>query len=214
VDERLNPASLTDEVLVRRCQAGDHEAFATIVDRYKYGIYWLVRRMVGERDDEDLTQEVFLRAYQAMPRFRGQSALRTWLLKIARNLCLTELRKRGRRGEHVSLDDEGEEKVHMMLPSSGAGLEAKIERRDLSRVVQDLIGKLPVQYRTVLTLYYLQDVRYEDIADIMEVPLGTVKTHLYRAKLRLRELVLAESDLADLVGEVGPGKAGDGGRST
>ena len=214
MDERLKLASLTDEVLVRRCQAGDQEAFAAIVDRYKHGIYWLVRRMVGDPDDEDLTQEVFLRAYKAMPGFRGHSTLRTWLFKIARNLCITELRRRGRRGEHLSLDDEGEEKIHMLLPGSGEDLEARIERHDLSETIQNLIAKLPLQYRTVLTLHYLQDMRYEDIADIMDLPLGTVKTHIYRAKLRLRDLVLAESDLADLVGETGPGMADDGGRST
>jgi RNA polymerase sigma-70 factor (ECF subfamily) len=194
-------ASTSDQDLVRRCQRNDHEAFTEIVDRYKHKVYWLVRRMVGGPDDEDLTQEVFLRVYQAIGGFRGQSTFRTWLYKIAHNLCLSELQKRGRRGEHLSLDEEGEEKVHWLLPEPREDLEKRIERQDLSRTVRDLMDKLPIRYSTVLTLFYVQQVRYEEIADIMGIPLGTVKTHLHRARLRLRDLVLADTKLMDMIGE-------------
>ncbi len=192
--------ALGDEDLVRLCLEDDHRAFTVLVDRYKHKIHWLVRRMLGSPDVEDVTQEVFLRAYQAMPRFEGRSAFRTWLYKIAHNLCLTEISKRGRRGEHLSLDEEGEEKVHYMMPGNRRGLMDEIERRDFSESVWSLVEQLPEHYRTALTLFYVEQARYEEISEIMGIPMGTVKTYIHRAKLRLRDLVLSQSDLAGTSG--------------
>ncbi len=193
-------AGLADEDLVRRSQAGDQAAFTEIVRRYKDRVYWLVRRMVESPEDEDITQDVFLRAYEAIPGLRSGATLRTWLFRIAHNLSVTELERRGRRGEHISLQDEGEEKLHRLLPEDTSRLEEQIERRDFSGAVQALVAKLPVHYRAVLTLYYVDEAKYEEIAEIMGIPLGTVKTHIRRARLRLRDLVLAEMDPADLSG--------------
>lgn len=195
-------AELTDEELVELCCGDDHLAFAEIVDRYKHRIHWLVRRMVGSPEDEDLTQEVFLRVYQAIPGFQARSSFRTWLYRIAHNLCLTELKRRARRGEHLSIEDEGDEKVHSLLPRT-EGLEEQIEKHDVARTVQALIARLPANYRSVLTFFYVQQLRYEEIAEIMNVPLGTVKTYMHRARLRLRDLVLAETDLGETPGQPG-----------
>jgi RNA polymerase sigma-70 factor (ECF subfamily) len=196
---------LSDETLLERCRTGDHAAFTALVDRYKDRVYWLVRRMVGETDAEDLTQEVFIRVYEAVPGFRGRSSFKTWIYRIAHNLCLSELRKRGVRAGSVSLEEEGEEGVHRMLPPGRPGLPREIERRDISGLVRRLIEKLPVPYRTALTMYYLQQLKYEEIADITGTPLGTVKTHIRRARMRLRDLVLKESGLQDLSGLEGSG---------
>ncbi len=184
---------LTDEELVGLCRKGDQQAFTEVVDRYKNRVHWLVRRMVGSPDDEDLTQEVFLRVYQAIPGFQARSTFKTWLFRIAHNLCLTELKKRGRRGEHLSIDEEGDEKLHSLLPQV-RGLEEEIERRDISLAVQSLVAELPLQYRTVLTLFYMQQASYEEIAETMGIPLGTVKTYMHRARLCLRDRLLAETD--------------------
>jgi RNA polymerase sigma-70 factor (ECF subfamily) len=167
--------------------------------------------MVGSAEDEDLAQEVFLRAYQALPNFRGDSKFSTWVYKIARNVCLSELRKRDRHGEHLSLDEEGEEKVHWLLQESQEGLERKIERQDVSRKVRELIDQLPTRYRTVLTLFHINQASYEEIAEIMEVPLGTVKTYLHRARMRLRDLVLSGPDMEGLVDKQGENSAVNGG---
>jgi len=205
-------AGLSDDELVERCRRRDHEAFTEIVDRYKDRVYWLVRRMVGSVYSEDITQEVFLRVYQAIGRFQGRSSFRTWLYRITRNLCLTELKKRGARGEHLSIEDEGEEKVNRLLPASAGSLMEEIERRDISESIQALIAGMPEKYRTVLTLFYLQQLRYEEIAEIMEIPMGTVKTHIHRAKLCLRDLVLDTPDVAGLIGgraEPGKNEGGD-----
>jgi RNA polymerase sigma factor (sigma-70 family) len=124
---------------------------------------------------------------------------------------VTELKKRGSRGEHISIEEEGEEKVHWLLPDSPGGLEEEIERRDFSENVQALIGRLPENYRTVLTLFYLQQVRYEEIAEIMGIPLGTVKTYIHRARLRLRDMILADPEVAGWMGVSEVGTGGEGG---
>ncbi len=195
-----------------QCRSGSVEAFTELVERYKNRIHWVVKRMVGGPEDEDLTQEVFLRVYQAIPGFRSGSKFSTWIYKIAHNLCLTELRKRKRRGEHLSLEEEGDEKVHWMLRESRQGLEEEIERMDLSENIQALVEQLPVHHRTALTLFYANQARYEEIAEVMGIPLGTVKTYIHRAKLRIRELLLADSDLADFVGESTGDAVGNGGQ--
>ncbi len=204
-------AGLRDDELVERCRQRDHEAFTEIVERYKDRVHWLIRRMVGNPNAEDLTQDVFLRVYQAVEGFQGRSSFRTWLYSIARNLCATELRKRGVRGEHISFEDEGEEKVHWLLPDSAGGLEEQIERHDFSEKVQAMIARLPENYRTVLTLFYLQQVRYEEIAGIMGIPMGTVKTYIHRARLRLRDLILAEPEITELIGAHETERTGDEG---
>jgi RNA polymerase sigma-70 factor (ECF subfamily) len=214
VEKKKPTRDQSDEELIERCRGEDPEAFTEIVERYQHRIHWLVRRMVGGPEDEDLTQEVFIRVYQAIPGFRSGSKFSTWIYRIAHNLCLSELRKRGRRGEHLSLEEEGDEKIHWILRDSREGLEEEIEQMDLSEKIQTLVGQLPTPHRTALTLFYVNRARYEEIAEIMGIPLGTVKTYIHRAKLRLRDLVLASSDLADFVGESAGETVGDGGQIT
>ena len=213
VDRRKAVSEQSDESLAKRCGAKDHAAFAELVDRYKHKVHWLVRRTAGAGEAEDLTQEVFLRAYQALPGFRGESKFSTWLYKIARNLCLSTLRKQGRHGGEVSFEEAAEEKIQHLLTHPQDRLEEEIEKRDVSRRVHELINRLPEQYRTALTLFYLNQARYEEIAEIMDVPMGTVKTCIRRGRLRLRNLLLEESDLAGLAGTPRDGGLGkEGGR--
>jgi RNA polymerase sigma-70 factor (ECF subfamily) len=190
---------LSDEALVERCRAGDSPSFTELVRRYQNPIHRLTARIVGDADAEDFTQDVFLRVHRALPGFRQGSTFRTWIYRIARNLCLSELRKRGRRGDHLSLDDEGEESVHRLLPAGRPDLEEEIERRDFSAAIQRLVGRLPEGHRTALTLFYMNQARYEEISEVMGIPLGTVKTYIRRGRLRLRNMLLADSDLSGLV---------------
>ncbi|MBN1826142.1 MAG: sigma-70 family RNA polymerase sigma factor [Candidatus Eisenbacteria bacterium] len=184
----------TDEELVRRCLAGDRDSFAFLVDRHKDRVFWLVRRTAGNEEAEDLTQETFLRAYRALPRFRGESLFGTWLYTIARNIALSHLRKRSGRGEAISFEEEGEEKIHLLAEGTIRPEEA-FEEKDLADRVRALVERLPEPYRTVITLYHLHQLRYEEIAAVMDLPLGTVKTNLHRARKRLRDLVLLETGL-------------------
>jgi RNA polymerase sigma-70 factor (ECF subfamily) len=209
VGQRRALTELSDDELVRWGRKQDHEAFAELVNRYKHRVYWLVRRMLGSEEDEDVAQEVFLRAYEALPGFRGDCKFSTWIYKITRNLCLAQLKKRGVRGEPLSLDVENDERIHCLV-SGGDEPIREIERLDLSRSVRQLMGRLSVQYRTVLTLFYLNEASYEEIAEIMDTPLGTVKTNIHRARLQLRELVLADAGLAGLGDSVPGGTQSDG----
>lgn len=181
----------SDEQLVARSLNGSERSFALLVARYQAGIAAYARRLGGAGEEEDLAQEVFLRAYRALPRFRGESPFGAWLYRIARNLCLSEIRKRKSRGDHLSWEEEGEEKVHRLLPDRG-GLEQEIVSRDLARRVRALVGRLPETQASALTLFYLNGLRYEEIAEAMDAPLGTVKTYLHRGRLALRDLVVEE----------------------
>ena len=191
--------ALEDEALASRCLQGDcdEEAFAELVDRHKQGVCRFVGRLVGTADCEDLAQEAFVRAYQALPRFRGEATFRTWLYRIARNLCFTELRKRGRRGESSPLEDADDVAGdHPLLEDSAPELAEEIARADLSARVRERVGALPAPYREVLTLFYLDEMRYEEIAMILDVPIGTVKTWIHRARLRLRDTLIGDGVFA------------------
>ncbi|NWG13396.1 MAG: sigma-70 family RNA polymerase sigma factor [Acidobacteria bacterium] len=184
-----------DEELAALLRAGHPEAFAKLVERHSNRIYWLVRRMVGAEQAEDLTQDVFLRAYQALPRFRGECRFSTWLCRIARNRCLTEIAKRSRPCEPLPIERDTEDLECSLLPQAAPDLEQEIERQDLSRIVRACLDSLPERFRTLLTLHYLNGMRYEEIAGITDLPLGTVKAYIHRARLRLRELVLQETGI-------------------
>jgi len=199
--ERLSGKS--DEALVEQCRSGDREAFTELVRRHMNGVHWFVRRIVGTPDSEDITQEVFLRAYEALPRFRREGRFAAWLYRIARNLCLSELRKRGRCGETVPLEEEIAASPSTL---SRDALTERIESRDLSRLVRAAMDKLPEKYRAVLTLFYLNEMRYEEIAAIMDIPIGTVKTHIHRGRLRLRNLLLEEKGLVGFFGSLPEGE--------
>jgi RNA polymerase sigma-70 factor (ECF subfamily) len=191
-----NLAELDDETLVHLARRSHPEAFATLVGRHQDGIHWLVCRMIGPYECEDFTQEVFVRAYQALADFRGESLFRTWVYRIARNLCVGELRRRNRRGEEVSWDEEGEGRSPDLAVARPSSPDAEHEREEIARRVRALVDRLPVQQRTALTLRYLDELPYEEIAEVMGIPLGTVKTHIHRGRLRLMEWVMADRSLA------------------
>lgn len=170
--------------LIGRCARGDELAFAELVERYKVMVFAIAQRMLHDHAAaEDLAQEVFLRVYRNLSTFRGEAKLSTWIYQIAYRVCLEELQKPHRRQHYVSLDAGTDE-----LPAIDPGPAGV----DLSQTLDFYLGKLPPHYRMALTLYYLQDRKYEEIAAVMELPIGTVKTYLHRAKAWLREHVVEE----------------------
>lgn len=170
-------AESDERELVARCQAGDDAAFGELVDRYKNLVYAMVYRMVNDRGQaDDLAQEVFLKVHRGLPYFRGEARLATWIYRIVANVCLQARTKR----REVTPADE--------LPDRGApdAAFADLELRDR---LEKAIAQLPDQYRLLIAAHYLQGVQYEALAEALDIPLGTVKTHLYRAKRQLRELL-------------------------
>ncbi len=180
------------ETLVERAKRGDHDAFGRLVDEYKDKIYSYVTRMLGDPyEAEDVTQEAFVRAYRSLPRFRGASSFHTWLYRIASNLAIDVVRKRKRTDPMLlSLDeplesDDGD--YEREVADEGRGPEALSGTRETQVAVRRAIMDLPEKLRDVMVLYELQGESYEDIAEILGVPLGTVKSRLFNARNQLKE---------------------------
>ena len=132
---------------------------------------------------EDMAQEAFLKAYQKIGKFRRESQFSTWLYRIACNVCLSELQKRKRRGE-LSLAYRPE--------PSDPSVAASLPQAEEAELIRKCVAKLPRRYAEAITLFYLQECSYEEVAEIMEIPIGTLKTWLHRARKQLRGIVQRE----------------------
>ena len=172
--------------LVERCRRGDEGAFQELVDRYKDLVFALIGRTVQDRSRaEDLAQDVFLRIHRGLPYFRGEARLSTWIYRIVANVCV---QNQGRTLASVSLDDDRTR--NRVAPGSSDRQFGDLELRDR---LEKAIGRLPPHYRLLVAAHYLRGVQYEDLAEALQLPLGTLKTQLYRAKQQLRRLL--ETDL-------------------
>jgi RNA polymerase sigma-70 factor, ECF subfamily len=173
----MDPA--TERALVERCRAGDDDAFRELVDRYKDLVFALIARTVQDRGRaEDLAQDVFLRVHRGLPYFRGEARLSTWIYRIVANVCVQQ----PARPQPVSLDDD---RMHVR-PAATDRQFGDLELRDR---LEKAIARLPANYRLLVAAHYLDGVQYEDLADALQLPLGTLKTQLYRAKQQLRRLL-------------------------
>jgi RNA polymerase sigma-70 factor (ECF subfamily) len=178
------PEELEERALIERCRTGDDAAFGELVERHKHLVYGLVYRLVADRSQvDDLAQEVFLKVYRGLPYFRGEARLSTWIYRIVQNVCL---QARTRRPRLVSLDASDSDDRPRRELGVQDGSFADLELRDR---LEKAIAQLPDQYRVLIAAHYLDGVQYEALAESLDLPLGTVKTHLYRAKRRLRELL-------------------------
>ena len=171
--------------LIERCRQGDEGAFEELVNRYKDLVFALIARTVPDRARaEDVAQDVFLRIHRGLPYFRGEARLSTWIYRIVANVCLQDQT----RVPAVSLDDE---RNAGLAPTASDRQFGDFELRDR---LEKAIARLPANYRLLIAAHYLKGVRYEDLAEALQLPLGTVKTQLYRAKQQLRRLL--ETDLS------------------
>ena len=179
--------------LISRCRRGDEKAFAELVDEHKTRVSNIVYRMTGDSDaTEDLTQEVFLRVLRGLHRFRGEARLSTWIYRITCRVCFRELQRRRHRSNQVQWNDETGE-WHLRETSSGESVkEDKAEKAEMEEAVARWVDELPPHYKMVISLNYVEDRKYKDIADIMGLPMGTVKTYLHRAKQFLRARAIDE----------------------
>jgi RNA polymerase sigma-70 factor (ECF subfamily) len=174
---------IDDEVLVERAKQGDRAAFGQLVLAHQQFVYNLALRALADgHEAEDIAQEAFVRAWLALPRFQEHARFRTWLYRITTNLCYTR-RPRLRR-DLAALDDAALASVPDESQSDpAAGLVAAEARAFLHQA----ITALPEQYRVLILLRYQQHLAYDEIAGVLDLPLGTVKTGLFRARARLRE---------------------------
>ena len=182
---------MDEKEIIEQVLAGDNNAFGLLVERYQDRVYNLTLRMCGNADDAfDLAQEAFFRAWRGLPGFQQDAAFSTWLFRLAANVCLDWLRAKKRRPT-VSLtvsDDDGEE-VQMELRDPGKSPEELLEAAEDRAALSRAMNELPVDFRQILTMRAINDMSYTEIADALEMPEGTVKSRLARARLALRKKV-------------------------
>jgi RNA polymerase sigma-70 factor (ECF subfamily) len=176
---------LEDEhIFIQRARKGDQDAFAALVNRHQGYVFNLALRVLGdEHEAQDLAQETFVRAWAALPNFRGGSQFRTWLYRIVTNLCYNRLP--GLRRSLTELGDDvitGIPETHDIYTNPAHGIEANEVRTYLHQAVEGLGSN----YKILVVLRYQEEYPYEEIASLLNLPLGTVKTGLFRAKERLR----------------------------
>ena len=183
-----------ERALIDRAQQGDHDAFAALVNEHQRYVYNLALRVLRDENEAlDLAQETFVRAWSALPNFRGQSKFRTWLYRIVTNLCYNRLP-----GLRRSLNALGDAVVEEIPdPDSKSGNPArKLEMQELREHLRQAVDDLDERYRLLITLRYQDELSYDEIASTLNLPLGTVKTGLFRAKERLRRALEAYEENA------------------
>ena len=176
-----------DQEIIRRVLAGEKKAYAELVNRHKDKAMTLAMRMLRNREDaEEALQDAFVRAFHALPRFEWKASFSTWFYRIVYNVCATALGKKEEVYE-ISLQEEEEREIE--LPSDELTPDVEYESTEFHEIVTDEIGKLPEAYASVVTLFFVQEMSYEEIVAVTGLPLGTVKVRLFRARMMLRESI-------------------------
>lgn len=184
-----------DSELVARVQAGDKAAFDLLVHKYQHRIVQVVNRFLKDpSESQDVAQEAFIKAYRALPEFRGESAFFTWLYRIAINTAKNYLALRGRRpaDDDIALEDAEQMESAERLRDAETP-EGVLLSEELAETVNQAIQELPEEWRTAITLRELEGMSYEEIAEVMQCPVGTVRSRIFRAReaigKRLRPLL-------------------------
>lgn len=188
-------AAASDKELAAQAARGHEGAFSELLRRYERPIFSLIYRMVRDRNlAEDLAQEAFIRAFNAIDSYNSSYKFSSWIFKIANNHTIDFLRKK--RLDTVSIDGsphatstEQEEKTRLVIESGDESPADYVENRELGSQIEVAIGELRPEYRTAILLRHVEGYAYDEIAEIMELPLGTVKTYLHRARSELKTLL-------------------------
>ncbi len=196
MSQAATAVAIDDAVLVDQARQGDMAAFARLVTKYQDRIYNLCWRLCGDVEDaRDLSQDAFVQALQAIGRFQGKSGFYTWLFRIAVNLAISRRRK-AKHAVTLSLHDEEDSRlidsqvaslVRRGAPARGSDPAGDIEMREAHRAVLRALDRLDDEHRTVLVLRDVESFDYQEIAEILDVPPGTVKSRVHRARMALRE---------------------------
>ncbi len=176
-----------DQLLVDRVKSGDQQAFNLLVRKYERKVFRLISRLVRDPAEvEDVSQEAFIKAYRALPQFRGDSAFYTWLYRIAVNTAKNHLVAQGRRpiplSDTLSEDEDGESFGREDVVSDNRTPEAELLSRQIAETVNRAIEALPQDLRTAVTLREIEGLSYEEIAEAMNCPIGTVRSRIFRAR--------------------------------
>lgn len=187
VDERKRE----DQRLIKLAREGNQKAFETLLKKYRNLVYHVMIKMVrNPQEAEDLSQEAFIKAFNALASFNEEFAFSTWLMKIATNNCIDYLRKKKLRT--YSIDEPikyKEEQVQIELPDHDPTPEKSLLNEERSKLINEAIQSLPPRYRHVIVLRHQEEKSYEDIAEILKLPLGTVKARIFRAREMLNKKI-------------------------
>lgn len=179
-----------DELCIRRAQSGDADAFEQLLVQHQKSVYNLCLRMTGNTEDAlDLSQEAFFRAWRAIGQYQFDAAFSTWLYRLTTNICIDFLRKRKKSGE-LSLTIEDDEALgeEFSIPDSAPGPEEQAIDNETRRTLHEAMQKLPADWRVVMQLRAVEELSYEQIADVLGIKVGTVKSRLARAREALRQM--------------------------
>lgn len=187
----------SEKALVQQAKAGDRDAFAALVTAYESKIYNLALRYLGNREDAmDASQEVFLRVFRFLPGFQEESGFSTWIYRIGVNVCKDMLTKRSRRNEQsIEMPDEEEESRTAEIADRRYDPAQLMEGQELRAVLADTIAELPEQQREMIVLRDIQGLSYEEIAQVLSLESGTVKSRLSRARENLRKKLLQNGNI-------------------
>jgi RNA polymerase sigma factor (sigma-70 family) len=181
---------LTDLEIIDHVRRGARNFYAQIIDRYKDKSMSLALRILRNREEaEEATQDAFIRAYNALNSFEGTSQFGTWFYRILYNGCLTRLSRRKKEFIESEYDDE---KEFERPDSGGSEWSDELELSDMIAFVKKTIDALPAKYSAIVSLFYFQELSYDEIARVTELPIGTVKTHLFRARTMLQKRIQKE----------------------
>ncbi len=197
--ERVN--ATTDSELVRRCMAGDEDAFRILVQRHERPVYHIVWRMVSNTEDaRDLVQETFVKAFRALDQFDQSRTFSFWINRIATNLAIDFLRKRRLRTVSIEPDPQDEDRLPPILRDGNPLPDRVLEVRRMGETLGRLVDRLAPHYRVVVHLRHAQQRSYEEIAEMLDLPLGTVKARLHRAHNQMRAWMRGEDSDDTLLG--------------
>jgi RNA polymerase sigma-70 factor (ECF subfamily) len=186
-------ADSDDSALVERCRAGDLTAFEPLVEKYRQRVWRLAFHVLRDREEAlDVAQEAFVRAYQALGTFRGDSAFYTWLFRIAMNLSQDRVRQRAARGRAFGTErvpDEEWERTPVDDPGGTEAPDVAAQRAEKRERILAGLARLPESYRAIITLSDLEGLSYREIAEVLRIPIGTVMSRLHNARKRLRQLL-------------------------
>ena len=183
---------MKDELFIKRLTSGDEEAFEQLVSGCEKQVYALARRYTNNPADAmDISQEVYIKVFRSLPKFKGDSAPETWVYRIAVNTALDFVRRTKRQNETSinTVNSDGEE-TELPLPDDSYSPHISAEQGDLREALSDAIASLPEEHRQVIILRDINDLSYERIGEILDLNEGTVKSRLFRARAKLREILM------------------------
>ena len=188
---------MTDEELAAKVSGGDREAFNVLVERYQSKIINMAYTMLSSREDSyDAAQEVFIRVYRNIEKFKGGSSFSTWIYRITSNTCTDMLRKRVRRISAVSItESDDDDRAPLELKDTSPTPEETVEKNEVQKAVRAALAELPYEHRQIIALYDIEGLSYQEISEIIKCPVGTVKSRLSRARNFLKKILSQNREL-------------------